>query len=613
MAIPKSREQDPNKASQTVLPVGVFNANKKDQQEQEKKSANEYQAQASGNPKDTWKSLGNFSLSPLAGVSENENLRKTVNGLSDVIDTISTAIEILNSAGRIINAFQSDANNLFVAINFAIQAIVDTLKELAVSVSSTGVYVLPLIPEISPLNPDTSAGGGFQEIKAKVNHALTNRQDPNRPVFFEGDFLGSVIFLTSAGTNIGDLIKDLSILARFIRGEGLSSKISTVRSLNATPGLYPETQGESEGLYDTITDYLAAAVGVEEKYPGIKISWAAPEGVPGIYGYHIYRSKTQEGTPELDEEGKLKRVPDDSPLNAGRQIKKYIDFAFNGGEPVFMKEDNKSSWEFVDFEVLDGEVYYYKVVPLFKDSEGERVEGEVISQYTSAKASSCIPSDLLANTYETPDGLLKGKAEGDPPYWSNLTLRGLVGESLDSILRSTQSLADRLKGITVTASTHFNDLIDTLEGWLEDISKLLTYIRNILESLQSLQFSGSTMHLVIPSESGGVEGLKNRINKAGFSEDVQEFIDKNNSTCSLYGGLMFVVGSPTSSSFSKLGGASAEEISKIKEAGKFEQAQNQVARERKGFKDGVGEGEGNDGYGYSEDIMKAIINLFGGG
>jgi len=622
MAIPNKRPQDPNLKSEVAIPLGVFKATAQAQQAKAKQASSATSSTStrtgdsptevvSGKPKvtDTWRDLGKVNINPLGNTLDKPIVRKSVNALSDVIGTIEAAIEILKITGKIINAFQSDANSLFVVINFAIQAIIDVLKELAVSISSTGVYVLPLLPETSPFDPSTPAGGGFKEVMAKVNHSLTNSQDPNRPVFFDGDYLGSVIFLLTAGTNAGDVIKDLSILVKFLQGDDSGSKLSTVTALNATPGLYYETEGQSASTYDTITDYLSAAAGV--KLPGIKVSWGAPQGIPGIYGYRIYRSKTQEGTPELDDKGNLLRVPADSPFNAGRTITQYVDYAFNNGKPVLIKESKKNKLEYVDFEVYDGEIYFYKVVPVFKDSAGSIVEGEVISQYTSAKASACLPSDLLLNTYETPDGLLRGKASGDPPYWNNVTLRGLLGESMDSLLRSVQSLADRLKGVSTSSSKHFEELIETLQDWVDDLTVLLEKIKKFLESLKALQFSANAMVLTIPSESGGVAGLKSRINQAGFSSNLRQYLDATDNNCTIYGGLMFVVGAPTGSSFDKLGNVASDELDKIKKAGNFESAKAQFSAGRKGLADKVGNEDDTD-FGYAEDIMGFLTGLFGG-
>lgn len=610
MSIDSPTQQDPLKETKLSIPYEVFRAgaltaaNQADQAKANDPAGRKQAGDTGSTPRDVWKSYeGN--INPLGGITENPLIRKSVNGLDTVIGTLRAALDVLGTVGKLLNVFQSDLNSLFTVIDFALQSILEAIKEIAVSLSSTGVYVLPLFPEINVFDPGVAAGGGFKEAKAKINHALTNRLDPNRPVFFEGDYLGAVIILASAGTNAGDLLNDLTILSRFFDGDEPGFKLSPVRSLVATPGLYYKTEDGIDGLGDV----LSAAVG--QKFPAIKVTWGEPEGIPGITGYRVYRSKSQEGTPELDGDGNLKRVPSESPFNAGKAIYKYSDLSFNGGEPVFIKNDYFSDLEYTDFEVTDGEVYFYKVVPLLKASDGRLVEGEVISQYVSAKASSCIPSDLLAGTYETPDGLLRGKAEGDPPYWSNLTLRGLLGENLDTTLRYLQSLADRLKGVSVSSAKHFDNMLETLEDWVSELSHVVGLVKNVLESLQALQFSSSSMMLSIPAESGGIAGLIQRINNAGLSSELQNYLEHEDNNCTLYGGLVMVVGSPTGSSLDKLAGVTTEELARIKKAGKFEKAKAQFSAERAGLKDKSGKDEAKV-YQGAEQVMSFLTGLFGG-
>lgn len=553
---------------------------------------------------DKWK-VKKGSITPLASLGSSDGLNKVVNGLEEVIDLIEVTISIVKATGKIINAFQTDVNNVFTVLSTLVQAVVTTLQEWAVSLSSTGIYALPMMPDTSPFDPSTPAGGGFKAVKAKVNHALTNKKDPNRPVFFEGDYLGACVFVCTAGTNAGNIIKDLSILARFFQGDEVAAKVSPVQNLTATPGLYTKLSGEVDNL---LGDLGSSLLGVRE--PGIKVSWSEPIGVPNITGYNIYRSKTAEGTPELDEDGNLVRVPSDSPFNAGRKVTSYIDYTFNGGKPVFVKNSSIVETDYLDWEVIDGEVYYYKVVPVLDDSNGNKVEGEVISQFTSAKASSCIPSDLLEDMYETPDGLLRGKVDGDPPYWKNVTLRGLMGDSLDAALRYTQGLADRLKGVTVSSSDHFNNFIETLEDWVATSREFLERLKNILESLQAIQFSSDVMMLFIPAEDGGIEGLKARINNAGFNTDMQEYFSDVDNNCTIYGGAMFVVGAVRGSPADKVKSVYGDSAEALKKSGHLEQAKIQIAAELKGLEDKVGDEDSTPDK--SEEVMKLLINLLGG-
>jgi chemotaxis protein histidine kinase CheA len=560
-------------------------------------------------------------------------VRKTVNGLSDLVTVMEVSVTILKTIGTIINAFQSDINNLMVVLNFAIKAMIKVLEELAVSLASTGIYGLLVTPSISPFSPD-SPSGGFKEFKAKVNNALTNKSDPNRPVFFEGDIMGGVVVALVGATNIGDLLKDLQVLAKFFQDE--SVKLAPVRSLVATPGLFYKS--EEKGVVGTTLGYLQAMT-TGAKYPGIKISWSEAEGIP-IDGYRIRRSKSAKGDfPEKDV-----TVPKDSLINPGMPLREYKDVLFNNDTPLDLTGfgDNTS---YVDFEVQDGETYYYKVSPLLKNKDGDFVEDPTIGGYTSAVASSCLPDSVADSTYETPKGLLAGVATGDPPYWSNMTLRGLLGESLDSILKSLTDLAKRFEAVTESNTKHFDKLIKTLTRWIKKLTEFLDKLKAVLAALKALQLSGAAMILSIPSEKGGIAGFKKRFNAAKLPEpsnlgklannlvshtsgSVESFAKDNlvppvnqstpnpfeENLCSVCAGLVLLVGAPTPASLDKLGGVAKAEMEKIKQAGKFDSTKKAVkAARKKDYTNGKGKGKGDDDTSFADETISFLTGLFAGG
>lgn len=591
---------DPATPSEFTVPLSVLEAYQDLARVVESSSgATPGEVGASASSQDRWRGWAG-SINPLGDFS-NKGVNRALNTLDSAISVLSSLIGILKVINTIINAFQTDFNNLFKVLEIAIQALQSTIEELLVSVSSTGIYVLPLVPNTSPFNPDTPAGGGFKEYMAKVNHALTNQKDPNRPIFFEGDYLGGILIALTAGTNAGDIVRDLSILARFIQDEPNRGQLAPVGSLTATPGLFYETEGTQTGLFDATSDVISAAFG--RKIPGIKLSWSPPKGIPSITGYRIYRSRTEEGN--ID--GEKERVAADSLVNPGMAIRKYQDFLFNNGNPVEI-QGSRDTMQYVDFEVEDRQRYFYKVIPLLKDSNNIVVEGEVITKYTSAVASACIPDDLLFKSYETPDGLLKGFASGDRPYWSNVTLRGFLGEEFDALLRNLAMLTDRLKGISVTSTSHFSKQIELMERWIANIQTLTTLIQNVLKSLRALQFSSSAMALSIPSESGGIEAFRKRVNEATMPARLKDVVDQGG-LCSIYAGLVLVVGSVTDSSLDNLGGQTQEELAKIKVAGNFSKAKQAYKEQREVLKQYDSGGEASKNI---DTVIRFFAGLFGG-
>lgn len=608
-------EYDKNASSAVVVPIGSLEGKER----AEARSVPTPSGGQGAGTEDRWRGYsGGVSLGmPLDPDSAAGSIvGKTLTGLSNIISTVELSLEIVKTIGTIINAFQSDVNSLFTALNVAIKAILKSLEEIAVSLSSTGVYGLLVTPSISPFSPD-SPSGGFPEFKAKVNHALTNKSDPNRPVFYEGDYIGGVVIALVGASNIGDLLKDLQVLSKFFKNE--SQKLSPVANLTATPGLFYKSEMPSFG--GSVGGFLTSSIfGVKE--PAIKITWSSPKGIP-IEGYRVYRSKTLEGEyPEED-----KKVSADSWVNANKPLRVYRDFAFNNGNPILIK-GSKENMSYTDFEVINGEMYFYKVAPLLKDKNGEYVEDETIGGFTSARATSCVPESYAESSYETPDGLLQGVATGDPPYWSNISLRGLIGESLDAILNGLSDISLRFEAVAVSNSQHYSTFLDALERWVKKIAEFLEKLKAILDSLRALQLSGSAMVLTIPVERGGVEGFRRRFNAArlpsaislgggatasgAFDEEAPNPFQGN--LCSVCAGAVLLTGAITLESLDRLGGASKDEVSKIKRAGQFERAKKayDVAR-RKELDNGLIGDTLETSTKYAQKTLEFLTSLVSGG
>lgn len=496
-----------------------------------------------------------YQIDPLKDINKAEWINKSLNVYQGIIDTLKVTVEVLTLINQLINVFQSDIDNLFKVLNAAIQLLIDAIEKLLISIASTGVYALPLMPDISPFDPEYKPGGGFDAVMAKVNHALTNQNDPNRPIFVEGDFVGAIIFVLTAGTNVGDLIHDLEVLSKLLKMEGFTGYATGPVGLAAKPGLFSSNKG--------VLDSLKSAISGEKKL-GIEISWGST-GIPGTSSFDLYRSKVPGGVPALDNKGKaIPGFPNE-----------FNDALFNGGKPVEIEvdeDDPEAIFSYIDFEVSEGETYYYKVVPGFRYPDGNyTAKAESISGFVSAKAVACIPDDLLTSSYETPDGLRIGPATGEKPYWSSLTLRGLLGESFDTLLFNLNMMADRLKGVTVSSSEHFEKQIKALKKWIKKLTDILNALKDVLESLQKLRLSTAAMMLAIPSESGGIEGLKRRINAAvPGSDNLKKYLEENNSLCNVYGGFMLVVGCPTATSFKNVGAAAVDGAKAVATAASFE-------------------------------------------
>jgi hypothetical protein len=257
------------------------------------------------------------------------------------------------------------------------------------------------------------------------------------------------------------------------------------------------------------------------------------------------------------------------------------------------------------------------------------VEDPTIGGFTHATATSCVPTDWLDSKYETPDGLMQGVATGDPPFWNNISLRGLLGESFDAILKGLNDIAKRFEAVTESSSKHFEKLIKTLEKWLKNLKEFLEKLKAVLESLKALQFSSAAMILTIPSEKGGVEGFKRRFNSAtvgkaysGFSalkgEKEKYDLEKQanpfeDTLCSVCAGMVILVGAPTPESVKKLGGVAKGELDKIKAAGNFDKAKAAMKAARsKDFSNGKASSADDDSGQFLDQTISFLTGLFSG-
>jgi len=517
---------------------------------------------ASSSSSDKWREAS--KTISLAAYTDNEIISKSINTFDSMISMCESIIAILKTLGKLINAFQTDYNNLLKVINAVISSIIESIEELMVSLSSTGLYVLPVVPNASPFEPDEEAGGGFDAFMSKVKKAMTNKLDPNRPIFYEGDYVGGLVVVLTAGTNLGDLVKDFEILLRFLQDEPNRNILSPVLGLSATPGLYYKNANAwNSSSFKAAWEYISTDTIIGSKYPGIKLTWSPPAGVP-VDGYKIDRSKTAEGSPRSNKELA------NATANENETTKEYIDYSFNKGVSVNISGSD-DNMEFTDFEVEDGITYYYKVTPYLLSKTNDIVDCKTISSYTSATARTCVPQSAIESNYETPDGLLKGVATGDPPYWSNTNLRGLFGPELDSLLDSMHGLAKRFGAVSTTSSSHFDRFILLLEKWIDFLADLIAKIKAVIEALSAFKLSGSASLLVIPAEYGGITGFRDRVSAATIPSAMAEAI-KQDGACSVYAGMVILAGAPTNKSLDRVGEETSIGVAKIRSEGNFEKA-----------------------------------------
>jgi hypothetical protein len=559
------------------------------------------------------------SLNPIAAITDSVgfNPESTIDTLQSINDGLITIVDILETALNIINTIQTDYLNFYKALQFTIRQLLEQLQQLLVSISSTGIYILPVVPDISPLDSNYPPGGGFDAFRNKVNKSLFNRDDPNRPIFNSpGDIVGGVVIALVGGSNLGTLIKDLRVLSRFVSGLFDSDKVNPPKSLQATPGIYKLRESgitrNNLDPEDSVSFFRDLAVGPQAL--GIKLSWDEPDGIVNAQWYKVFRSRSSKGDPVYDENGEHARNPEASDGSGGELLYEYRDMSFNGGQPVIINSEGDSSLEFIDFDVIEGETYYYKVLLCFEDEDtfvrGENpeefVDSSLFSTTVSATAAGCLPDSPFKDLLETPEGIVDGQASGTPPYWSNVTLRQVLGPELDQAFKALVGAVERLWGLVQTSSDHFNTFLDSVKDTLLTTRELLTLIQRVVQSLKDLQLSGSALSLWIDPEEGGMPGFASRFNNADVPEDLQDVIYPNGdpTICEIYGGFVALCGVPGPSSFKEAFDLTDQQVENITPSKAFDNSRTQFEQldER-----------GKEAKEAILNVLELIGGLFGGG
>ena len=489
-----------------------------------------------------WSST-NFNLAPLPKSVKNgardfhRKMRKTMNVASQIIDIIDVLYQV-------IDALQSDFNNLYKLLKVILVELLKQLQDIIVSLASTGIYMLPVLPDFKRGVKGTVKPGGFDAVLSKVTQKLVDPMDPNRPMFSDSDAVGGILAVLTAGTNVGDLVDNFNALGAFIKG--FSIEEPALGELTAVAGLYRKPSSS------TFT------IGMTQP-PGVRLTWKPPVGLYKATKYHVRRCKVSGGIPRtilVNGEWTIEKDAN------GNQVTDFVDAGFNGGKPFEMKSSRVSGMTYTDFEVTQGVTYFYRVVPVIGDVEQDGVRREATATVTV-----CIPDNEFTALLETPDGLRVGPNHGEKPDWQNQSLKELIGPALNEMLKSLIRVMGTLASLGDTATDAFADLLALMKRWVAKLKVLLEKIAAVLAALDKLKFAGGAAILKIEpnfNKGGGITRLSKMINSASMSASMRQDMKDNSGLCSITAAIFIVVGVPSPATFSALGvpnGTSAKLVS----------------------------------------------------
>ncbi len=430
-----------------------------------------------------------------------EDIDKVVEGAEKLFQTLDKITPILVAILKIIRLFTSDLKSIARLLKVIVKKIIALVKELIDSLASTGVYKSVIFPDFDPQQSKFSmpVDGGFKEFVRTVNERLLTSQDPDAPRFGDSDTVGGVIFAMVGGSNDPEFLKDMvnnfRVLSRFFRFQ--PPMFARPKNVKAVPGFYKDENNN--------------------RRVGVRITWEPPD--TPVFGYTLYRSRTPKGAAYAFE-------------TEGRRIvkKRFEDESFAGGNPVsFRRKVGKPEYEYLDFEVEDGSLYYYKVYSADLDFLNEyedlqALDSPLASQVVFATVRECLPVSLLKNC------LLLDKAGNtvteDNGDWQVLTVRSLLGKEINQLFVLLDILTEKMLGAIDTASDAGSKYLEFFQKKIKLYIDITDKIGEVIERLLELRFRGTFMVLKLPAQKGGMQGFADRFNAASSVGNVDRLEGK---------------------------------------------------------------------------------------
>ena len=543
---------------------------------------------------DGWNST-QFQFSPI-GKDTKKLLDKSSRVMHRAVGMADTLMKIVDLVMQIVNALQTDFTNIYKVLQILAKLLLTQLQEALIATASSGIYFLPVTPDMSSLNSVFSPGGGFNGVMDKVNRKLFDTKDPNRPIFpGANDYVGGLLVVLTTGSNVGDLVNNLDKLGR-IAGDliGGTSSSNPPEAVKATP-------------------CLRQKLGVGPKLPAVELEWNNPKDTYNVDSYLVHRSRTKLGTPVLDSNGAPLVTLKLSDGTGGDPVTVYNDPSFNGGNPKLVKVSYlRKGLKFVDYDVNEGTTYYYRVSPMFPSSEeGYLVEGRTLSRTAETTVVTCIPDTLLTSLItETPDGFMVGTNRGDAPDWHSTTMRSFLGADIDRLFKEMVGFTEGLLGFAETSSDHFELQLDNIKGFIASAKAFLATLDSLIAALESLKFSGGAMVLPLEPKKTGLQGLSKRISSATMSGPLKKYIADNSDTCSTAFAMLIVVGCPSGDSFTSAMDLSPADKDRMNAAGTFNNATQAYAEAKAASDKFIASNSFTKGV--SEDAVRISFNFLSG-
>ena len=425
------------------------------------------------------------------------NMAAAAEAIEIFLQKVDQLSKVITQTLKVMRLLSGNVKSIAMFLNFLIKKVAEALKTFLNSFSSTGVYMSVVWPSIDPkATPKYTIPvyGGYREFISRVNFVLTSSKDPDAPKFDDPkDKVGGVILAMIGGVSdpefLTDALDNFRKLSQFFGF--MSPQPSPPKNLKAVSGFYKKPT-------------------VSEKVMGVQLTWSAPD--TPVTKFRIYKSTTTRSrakNAKEDGEDIVVRVFGEKLWDD--PAAEYVEIPHIFGKFYF---------RYTDFKVESGKKYYYKVYSMMGDKyfetnpSKEDINSPVASPIVSSQPRNCISTDELKN-YTTlginGELLTPFDLEGD---WQSVTVRRLLGKSLDSMFTQIDALADKLTGLVNTGSKAMTDYLKYYSDRVASLLDLISEFRTIVERLSAYSLRGTFMLLRLNIEEGGMRHFVDRFNQA---------------------------------------------------------------------------------------------------
>jgi len=445
-----------------------------------------------------WKSLTNPTLTP-------DEVNSIMNTIDAIFGPVISGLAAVSSLLSIVKAFIKDfALGWLTALRIAIQYFINEVTKLINDIiNCEGIYILSTLPKPSDFkDPNQSIlsffEGGFDGFISKVVASFFDSQDSHRPQITSNETIGGFIIAVDSGSGINNFLNAINSLVKFVDKKILNFGLSAPQNLQA--------------------------VGQNRRNV---ITWQSPEGLrPGAY--EIYRSKTSGGKPKTQTTKSNSNRKGETPYTTdlvvsnetGETLTTYDligtlndyqifkEFKFIDGKKTPYEKQTDSTVEKVlngatsilnamteavlvvsgstEKDLVNGQTYYYKVVPTFIGTNMKGESHEVV-------ATPSMPELELIT--ENLSSEINGK---DYQYKVS---KSIYDKDTGLIASTPKDMVVTADGAKITPPTSTSNVYEQGIFWLSSMPK-----KSLIVKYWAKKEQDTTRATLLGTESGGIFG-----------------------------------------------------------------------------------------------------------